>query len=78
MIFRGLVTAATLYIYFFLFQTFIQHIHIPSPRHISIFFISYFAQKEKPSWDADEPGFELGPAMQQASAAHSKMSHAAP
>jgi hypothetical protein len=32
-----------------------------------LFFIAWFAQREKPPWGA-EPGFELGPAIQQASA----------
>jgi hypothetical protein len=62
-----------LYIYFVFLQshtfiiTFVQYslIHLHLPRPLSVFFIA-FAQREKPLWGA-EPGFELGPAVQQAS-----------
>jgi hypothetical protein len=42
------------------------YIHHHSPRPLSVFFIA-FAQGEKPPWGA-ELGFELRPAIQQASA----------
>jgi hypothetical protein len=48
--------------------TFIQYIHFhPFAEASLLFFIACFAQREKPPWGA-EPGFELGPAIQQASA----------
>ncbi len=58
---------------FCLFHTFIitiiQYIfiHIHSPRPSLLFLHCLFAQREKPLWGA-EPGFELGLAIQQASA----------
>jgi hypothetical protein len=69
---KGLVAVATLFIYFFyLFFLLQSHTFIITfvqypQSSISIFFIA-FAQREKPPWGA-EPGFELGPAVQQASA----------
>jgi hypothetical protein len=45
--------------------TFVQYTY-SSPRPLSVFFI-VFAQREKPPRGA-KPGFELGPAVQQASA----------
>ncbi len=61
------MAAATLFIYFYLFQfhtfiiIFIQYIH---PLSISSLLV---AQREKPPWGAD-PRFVLGPAKHQASA----------
>ncbi len=52
-------------------HTFISYntlIRLHSPKPLSVFFIAFAqAQREKPPWGA-EPGFELGPALQQASA----------
>jgi hypothetical protein len=73
-VFKGLVAAATLFIYLFhpfQFHTFYNHIH---PLHLSISIrrgISnsslLVGHRGKPQWGA-EPRFELWPAIQQASA----------
>ncbi len=75
------------YLLFCLFHTFIitiiQYIYsYPFAEASLIFFIACFAQTEKPPWGA-EPRFELGPAIQQASALSTEprctlKSHAAP
>jgi hypothetical protein len=43
------------------------HSSISIRRGLSPFFVIAFAQREKPPWGA-EPGFELGPSVQQTSA----------
>ncbi len=48
------------------FHSYNTLIHLHSTRPLSVFFIA-FAQRGKPPWGA-EPGFELRPAVQQASA----------
>jgi hypothetical protein len=64
--------AATLFIYFVFYNHIHSYlhsyntlIHLHSLRPLSVFFIA-FAQREKPPRGA-ESGFELGPAVQQAS-----------
>ncbi len=74
--FKGLMAVATLFISFVFFNTcmpnhihtMIQYIH-PSPvAEASLhFLIALVLSGEKPPWGA-EPRFELGPAVQQASA----------
>ncbi len=68
---KGLVAAATL-LFILSFSSIHNHIHTVYSftsirRGLSPFLHSCFAQREKPPWGA-EPGFELGPAIQQASA----------
>ncbi len=52
--------------------TFIRYVHSYSFAEVSLLFLHcFFAQREKPPWGA-EPGFELEPAVQQASALPTK------